>query len=261
MARIFSKNNQDNKPEIDHNKVLEFFEQRAQKAKKIGYKQAVIYQDKNPELAEKRDLAEKELLLPKLQLSGQERLLDIGCGSGRWSEVLSSLTQYYHGIDSSLGLLDIARTNFTQANTKYTCIKANELSLKALNENVLFERVCCFGVLIYLNELELDNTFKGVAEVTAPNGIFLLREPTGVDCRLTIQNHFSDDMEQTYNAIYRTEQELLDKAEKNLYPWGFKLISCGDVFENIDLNNRTETKQRYYLFKKYTNLPTRNNLV
>ena len=49
MARILSKYDDKIKPDINQDEVLNFFEQRAKKAKTLGYKQAVIYQDKNPE--------------------------------------------------------------------------------------------------------------------------------------------------------------------------------------------------------------------
>ena len=87
MSRIYT-NKCEKTPSINQKEVLDFFEERAKKANTIGYKQAVIYQDKNPNLAEKRDKAEKELLLPKFKLSGRERVLDIGCGTGRWAEIL-----------------------------------------------------------------------------------------------------------------------------------------------------------------------------
>ena len=153
MARFFSKTKDDFKQDINYESVLNFFEERAKKAKILGYNQAVIYQDKNPELARKRDLIEKEILLPKLKLTSKERLLDIGCGTGRWAETLENLILYYHGIDASQGLLNIAKSRFN--NLKFSCIKANEISIETLKENELFDRVCCFGVLIYLNDLEV----------------------------------------------------------------------------------------------------------
>lgn len=241
MARIFSKSG-DNKPTINQDEVLEFFEQRAKKSKTVGYNQAVIYQDKEPELAKKRDLMEKETLLPKLQLSSKERLLDIGCGTGRWAETLQNLVSYYHGIDASSGLLEIAKTRFNNLN--FTCIKANEISMETLKEKELFDRVCCFGVLIYLNDIEVKQTLQAISKIIKKDGLFILREPIATKDRLTIKEHFSTDMEQIYNAIYRTEQELFEAIED------FELLESNYLFDN-SLNNRVETKQKYFIFRKY----------
>lgn len=248
MARVFSKDDDKIKPNINQDEVLNFFEQRAKKAKTLGYKQAVIYQDKNPKLAEQRDLIEKETLLPKLNLLGNERLLDIGCGTGRWTEVLYDKAKYYHGIDPSYGLLDIAKSRFKKENLKFTCIKSSEISMKNLKESEKFDRVCCIGVLMYLNDIEVEKTFENIANIIKEDGIFILREPVAIENRLTIKNHFSDDMEQVYNAIYRTQKELLEKAEEFLYPKGFILTETDDLFQN-NLNNRVETKQKYFVFK------------
>lgn len=250
MARVFSKIEDKIKPDINQDEVLSFFEERARKAKTLGYKQAVIYQDKNPELAEQRDLIEKKILLPKLSLSGNERLLDIGCGTGRWTETLYNKVKYYHGIDSSLGLLNIAKSRFEEKNLKFTCIKSSEISMEVLNESEKFDRVCCIGVLMYLNDLEIEKTFENIANITKRNGIFILREPVAVENRLTIKDHFSEDMEQVYNAIYRTQNELLEKAQAFLYTKEFRLIEVDDLFQN-NLNNRVETKQKYFIFKKF----------
>ncbi len=63
MAKIYTKHG-DDKPIINKGAVLNFFEKRAQKINQLGPIRAVIYQDKNPNLAEKRDIAEKNLLFP-----------------------------------------------------------------------------------------------------------------------------------------------------------------------------------------------------
>ena len=96
----------------------------------------------------------------------------------------------------------------------------------------------------------MDCALRGVVDVTAKGGLFLLREPVGIERRLTIKEHFSDEMEQTYNAIYRTEDELMAKAKSVLYPAGFALIGSGDVYADVHLNNRAETRQRWFLFER-----------
>jgi len=252
MAKIFTQGNEEETPQIDPMSVKQFFEERAKKAKDglLSYKQAIIYQDKSGDLAEQRDQTEKQLLLPKLELLQKDRFLDIGCGTGRWTELVADKVSYYHGTDLIEDLLLIAKERNKRDNVSFTCLPCMELSLSKLNENEKFHKIIMFGVLMYLNDIDLKKTLEAVIEVGASKCTFLLREPIGIQKRLTIKEHFSEDMEQTYNAIYRTEKELLNICNEILGNAGFELKESADVFDNAIYNNRVETKQKYFLFKR-----------
>lgn len=250
MARIYS--NKGEKPVIDQTKVLAFFEARAEKAKKhdVNYKQAVIYQDKKPDLAEARDQAEKTLLLPKFALTGKERFLDIGCGTGRWLHVLCEQIAYYHGIDASNGLIEIAKQQFNQPHIRLTCLNAENASLDTLSENQSFDRILNVGVMMYLNEPELQKYLSAIPALLAENGLFIVREPIALQKRLTLDLHYSEDMEQSYSAIYRTEKELLELMSE-AFDNKLQLIESDFVFKEAELNHRIETKMKYFVFKFY----------
>lgn len=248
MARIYSNNGE--KPVIDQTKVLAFFEVRAEKAKKhdVNYKQAVIYQDKKPELAEARDQAEQTLLLPKFALTSKERFLDIGCGTGRWLHALHEQVAYYHGIDASNGLIEIAKQQFNQAHIRLTCLNAENISLDTLSESQTFDRILNVGVMMYLNEPELQKYLSAIPSLLAENGLFIVREPIALEKRLTLDLHYSEDMEQSYSAIYRTENELLELMNE-AFDNKLQLIDSDFVFKEVELNHRAETKMKYFVFK------------
>ncbi|AJI57213.1 mycolic acid cyclopropane synthetase family protein [Francisella philomiragia] len=255
MAKIFTNSGDGESPQIDKNSVKTFFTERAKKAKngEITYKQAIIYQDKSGDLAEKRDRAEKQLLLPKLELTRHDRLLDIGCGTGRWTELVSDKINYYHGTDLIEELISIARERNQKNNVKFSCLPCTELSINKLNESKSFNKIIMFGVLIYLNDTDLKKTLEAIVELSSNKCILLLREPVGVEKRLTIKEHFSEDMDQTYNAVYRTERELLNVCNSTLGQAGFELQEAADVYLNSEYNNRAETKQKFFLFKRIKN--------
>jgi SAM-dependent methyltransferase len=248
--RIKTPSGDQGAPQIDPAAVEHFFCKRAEKAKTIGSLRAVLYQDKHPDLAERRDAAEKALLLPKLELHEDSRVLDIGCGTGRWTGVLSPKVAWYHGTDFAGGLIDLARAEYgTIPNVRYSVLPCLSISLDTLGEPYGFDKIVMLGVLIYLNDEAVFTTLRRTFSVAALECRLLIREPVAIGDRLTIKGHFSDDLEQEYNAIYRTEDELLFILLEALGP-DFRLIDKGYVYENHDMNNRTDTIQKWFLLDR-----------
>lgn len=251
MSRIFSRSEDTELPKIDRKSVVDFFEARARKVETLGPTRAVIYQDKHPDLAERRDAAEKAFLLPKLGLTGSQRVLDLGCGTGRWTTAIAGDCLYYRGIDASPGLIEVAKRAFAdRPEIVFSVLPVDDLSLENLGEALPFDVICCFGVLIYLNDEEVEKAFNRIAASASFTARIILREPIGDQQRLTIKEHFSEEMEQSYNAIYRTENELSAMIESHLSPSGFRIVGCGDVYADAELSNRTETKQRWFQIER-----------
>ena len=238
-------------PLIAYDSVFNFFEKRAEKVETLGPTRAVIYQDKNLELAERRDAAEKTQLLPLMCINSTDRVLDAGCGTGRWAELLVPLCAYYHGVDISPGLIRVAKERFGSAkNAKFSVCSLNEITQETIGASQLFSRVISLGVFIYLNDKDVQMALSGMAILAASESRIIIREPVGIDYRLTLTDHYSDDMDQCYSAIYRRETELIAMFEETLGVNGFHMIHCGDVYKEPTLNNRAETKQRFFIFQR-----------
>lgn len=250
MSRIQTNSDDPNKPRIERREVTSFFEKRAEKIGQLGPVRAVIYQDKHPDLAERRDLHEKRRIGPLLALDGSQRLLDVGCGTGRWAYEVADACEHYHGIDISEGLITYAAEHSRHRNCRFTVAPVDDFTLAALGETTPFDRVLCAGVLIYLNDDEAHRALRCIGATMANKARAVFREPMGIGRRLTIKEHYSDDMDQSYNAIYRTEEEISDLMQSTLFNSGFQLLAAGDVFEAGDLNNRAETRQRWLLLER-----------
>ncbi|MDR6956360.1 SAM-dependent methyltransferase [Pseudomonas brassicacearum] len=248
MARIYTKP-EDKKPKIDKSLVLDFFEKRASKVNDLGPTRAVIYQDKDADLAERRDIAEKTLLLPLLEIDESSRILDAGCGTGRWAEAIIPKCGVYVGVDVSPGLIKVATERFgTSLNAKFEVCPVDLLTRERIGIDQAFTHILSFGVFIYLNDDEIIEALHAYASLTESGSKIMFREPIAVENRLTLIEHFSNDMEQTYNAIYRTEEELITLITSALGESFFQQKK-GDVYPDGTLNNRTETKQKWYLWE------------
>jgi len=79
------------KHEIDYCETLEFFDSRARSCSPDAPQSTTMYQDKS--LSERRDRHEQDTVVPLLGLQGQERILDVGCGYGRWASILKDFPQ------------------------------------------------------------------------------------------------------------------------------------------------------------------------
>lgn len=253
MSRIYTTPDEEcTAPDLDPLAVAAFFEARARRIEDLGPTKAVIYQDKQGDLAEQRDAAEARCLLPRLAVDGRQRLLDIGCGTGRWAARLVGNVATYHGVDLSEGLLDYARSAYARhSQFRFTRLAAEDVSPATLGE-ADFDRVLCSGVSIYLNDDQLDRMLLGIAEVASADCLVLMREPIGIERRLTLIDHWSEELELAYHATYRTERELLQAAERTLGKQGFTLLGTGDVYEAPEMNNRTDTRQRWLALERAT---------
>ena len=95
---------------IDYESTLAFFEGRAAREYRNALS-STMYQDQQPELVEERDRREKLRVAPGLALGMARRVLDIGCGIGRWGWLLAEEAPQadYLGIDFSAALVEKAR--------------------------------------------------------------------------------------------------------------------------------------------------------
>ena len=250
MSRIHTTPGSKENPELDPEQVGAFFDARAERISELGPLHAVIYQEKQGQLAALRDVSEVDCVLPLLALDGHQHLLDIGCGTGRWASRVAPLVSSYVGIDFSEGLLSYARQDLARyPQCSFKRLGADAISPAAFGA-IKFDRFLCAGISIYLNDDQLLRMLSGIASISAMKCRLVLREPVGLGNRLTLNSHWSDELEDEYHAIYRTEGEIRAAMEKTLLAEGFNWVDSGDVYADPALNNRADTRQRWILLER-----------
>ncbi len=124
MSRLYG-----DKEDINSDKVKDFFNKRASKYEE-GKFSIVLFQDK--ENSEQRHREEKKIFYENIDVSGK-KVLEIGCGVGRWVEALHDKCGSYLGLDFSEELLEIAEKSYAEFdNCKFQLMSATDIKVDEL---------------------------------------------------------------------------------------------------------------------------------
>lgn len=244
MSRIYQ-----NKEEIDSDQIREFFNERARK--EANAVNAVMLQSSGSTIAVNRDAHEREYLLPRL--SKPSKILDFGCGAGRLSKVYAGESHSYLGLDFSEDLISLASKESSTGDVYFQLADIPNIDPSTLKLKPPFDYFIVTGLFIYLNDQAVFDTLSLIAQLSSKDALVYIRESVSeMDVRLTLKEYFSEELDQVYNAIYRTPDELRDVIGSTLVPAGFQFQADGDYAFPPHLRNRAETAQRYFILSRGT---------
>ncbi len=235
QTRVYTK-----KIDIDNNSTKEFWQKRANN---INNLQTVLLGSDNTG-REQNTRNEKEIkiveeVIEKIQ---NPKILDIGCGIGRWAENLQNKFEYYVGVDFSEGFINYASEKFAN----YPNIKFYNNSILDLDKEIFtsdFNLIICTGVLMYINDANISNIFEVFSRV-APEYLYIQESISLMDSRLTLNNFESKDLKTNYSAIYRTKQEYEEYIKAN----NFDIIKTDLLLDNKS-GAREETNAQYWILR------------
>ena len=228
------------KIEIDNNSTKEFWENRANN---INHLQTVLLgSDKTGIEQNTRNEHEKLIVESVVKQIQNPRILDIGCGIGRWAENLINQFDSYTGVDFSEGFIDYASKKFSDnKNIKFCNNSILELDDTILSSN--FNFIICTGVLMYINDSNIFDIFNAFRRIT-PEYVYIQESISLMDARLTLNQFESKDLKTNYNAIYRTKQEYEEYFKTNK----FDIIKTDLLLDNKS-GAREETNAQYWILK------------
>ncbi len=238
------------KNDIKKKNIENFFKQRAKSYNKSNPLKTVIYQDKNPALAIKRDKFEKKKIKKLIKLNKNDIVLDIGCGIGRWAEEMPSKVTKYVGIDDSNDFIKIAKKKYIKKkNISFICIEGSKISNPKVKLNSPYTVILIMGLFPYIKDKEGYNILKKILKINSTNCKIIIREPIAIDKEFVLNNVWSNDMETFYSAKYRTYKWFKNMFNLTLLNNGYKIIVDEPLYPN-HLNNRKETRQHLFYLKK-----------
>ena len=210
-----------------------------------------MYQDNNKTLVRNRNEYELKKLVPLLKLNKDNKVLDVACGIGRWADAIEMDINVYYGLDFSKDLIRIAQKRNRKSNFYFYEEAADHVGKFVQEKDIgKFNVILIVGILMYLNDEEVNLLLKQIDEICEEHAIICIREPIGMEERLTLKDYFSDELQDNYNAIYRTQQEMLKFIKDNFVQTGFDITQQDFLFKEDDLNNRKETRQYYYILER-----------
>jgi cyclopropane fatty-acyl-phospholipid synthase-like methyltransferase len=226
--------------------IEEFFEGRSKKIDENNPYISAIYQDDNPALAVCRDRYEKDYVSSRLSLTQDSKVLDVGCGIGRWADAISHKIAHYVGIDFSEPMIEQAKVRHFRSSVDFYVMAAQDISPDTLGVHSYFDKVIISGILLYMDDNDIISFFSKIPTLLVKDALFYIREPLALNERLTLKGVLSKELKQKYYAIYRTKNELVDLVIRGL---GVQ-IDCNFemLFKDVEMNNRQETQQFYSIF-------------
>ncbi|MFK0331261.1 methyltransferase [Rhizobium sp. NPDC090275] len=243
MSRIYK-----DQESIDALKVRDFFNGRARKEGNAV--NAVMLQSEGSTIAVDRDIHEKTHLLPRLERPS--KILELGCGAGRLARFYNDGGNRYLGFDFSEELIARAEADIgNDSNIQFQAVEVPRIAVEDFRLQPPFDVVLITGLFMYLNDEAVHDSFEMIAKVAAPNAAIYVRESLSeLDVRLTLKEHFSEELDEVYNAIYRTTTELTEVMTDTLVEAGFEFEVCGEYAFPLALRNRAETAQRYFTLRR-----------
>jgi len=240
------------KANINENEMKQFWNKRACKYDVNNPFVSIKLGDRNPERAQKWDEYEKDNIIPLLNITFNDTVLDIGCGIGRLADAIIPNCKFYLGTDYAADLVAIAqeRTRFPGKDYAFATISLQDISDRTIPiPDGKYSLIIIAGVMGFINDDNICEGLRNVLSVMADSCRICVLNPVGITQRLTLNHFFSDELESEYSVIYRTEEEYL-RLMSELSESGFELALRGDIM--VDTANSDETKRVFHVFSRST---------
>jgi aspartate racemase len=238
----FAEGNQQIELNID--KIKSFWNSRAQMQEdsKLGELQTTMLTSDEREAIKKWEI-EKSSLLRVIEgyLSIEGSMMELGCGLGRWTRVLSSYVKNIEAYDYSDSFIE---------NAKLICAKENINNVRFVCSNVAdikpnrrYDYIVSIALLHYLDELQFKKCVEVIKSNLIRGGIAILRESFGYSKRFEMHGYYSEVLAEEYHAVYRTTEEIIESFGE-----GFSVIENEMTLAPTD--KKSETCQKILVLRK-----------
>jgi len=241
--------------QIDPENLKDFYKKRAKEKISIDIDAPVVLcGDRDKSKIGAWTTFELENRFPLLSIDRDSVVLEVGCGTGRISKYITSVVDTYVGVDYVKEFIDIVQLREDiekKESTYFIHSSIQELANGSVTFPVQknFNRfIISGGVFMYINDDEVKDVLGKLIKRFDKECIIYLSEPIALKERLTLNNFYSEDLENEYSAIYRTEEEYVNIFDI-LFKEGFELKVSEEFFYD-DIKNQKETKQWMFILHR-----------
>ena len=238
--------NYGDKVEIDPQAVKKFYDARFNPERPLG---SVMLSD-DEEVLRRRDENEKTRVMGLFRLdAAKTRLLDLGCGNGRWHEAFRDRVWAYEGVDFSGPNIRYAREHRQGDRVNFEIGASDQLGDLALRYAPYHFVLSC-GLFVYLNDSQVETTFRALLPLLQPDVQVYVRTSVSVmGQRLTLKDFPSEALKANYHGIYRTPAEYEAYFRAIFEPAGFVIVGTS-LLLNEEIGAKKETNQQYWLLER-----------
>ncbi|GEM_PF-2600578 len=191
---------------LDYDKVRFFWRERASRKGKIDPRSITFFCE-DPEALAFRDRREKALFDERVSLTGHEKVLEAGCGSGRWTAFLAGRCGALTAFDFAAELVEVNREEAETNGVSNVRFEMSDLLGLDLPERD-FDLAVCFGVTLYVNDENLRDAYANLRGHLKDGGTLLVKEPLASGERIEQIDEVSEKLGTRYSCLYRPRAEL-----------------------------------------------------
>lgn len=113
---------------------------------------------------------EKAALLPFINITKESKVLDLGCGNGRWADILVKRCAKYVGVDFSEEFVKAAQKKIQSEKLKFICLPAQDYLI-----DEKYDLILVIGLITYMNDEEVRKLSVNCKKMLKKNGRLILR--------------------------------------------------------------------------------------
>lgn len=234
------------KIDINTEKIENLYNKRAENVSNMkSIYTSVLLGDQNSDYADEWNKVEKDMIIPFLKADSNSVVWDLGCGIGRWGEILMPLCSSYTGVDFSEGMIKIACERCTDYinNEKKFIRNSVQRFLADAEKQARPDVIIVSYVCMYINDSELKEVMRKLADLAAEKCVIYFIDTVAIEKRLTLNGIYSSALKSEYSALYRTVDEYNTFYEP-LVNAGFEKKFC-DYMPKLNNEEQYSETDRY----------------